>query len=152
MKQITDKFFRGVSLQVFTIFFVFLLFVQETKASPLSEETHKLDGKEITYEYTSGRSYHVKFTPKGISYQYLTGTSPSSWWGAFPYIAFEVYPNVYMASWYEKGYGDHVTLLIDFNQKVLYGSALLVTKEKNILHFHGAKIKKIEGTKDETNK
>ena len=45
-----------------------------------------------------------------------------------------------MVSWYEKGYGDHVTLLIDFNKKILYGSALIVTKDKNILHFHGAKI------------
>jgi len=35
---------------------------------------------------------------------------------------------VYMVSEYEEGYGDHVTLLIDFNQ--------------NILHFHGAKILK----------
>ncbi len=130
-------------MRVLIIFFVFLLFGQVATASSLSKETHKLDGKEITYLYTSGRSYHVKFTPKGISYQYLTGTSPSSWWGPFPYTAFEVYPNVYMASWYEKGYGDHVTLLIDFNKKILYGSALIVTKEKNILHFHGAEIEKM---------
>jgi len=121
-----------------------LLFITSFKlhASQLSKETHKLDGKEITYNYTSGRSYHVKFESKGISYQYLTGSAPTKWWGAFPYRAFEVYKNVYMVSWYEEGYGDHVTLLIDFNKKILYGSALIVTKDKNILHFHGAKILK----------
>jgi len=121
-----------------------LFFTHQVSATSLSKETHKLDGKEITYNYTSGRSYHVKFTPKGISYQYLTGTSPSSWWGPFPYTAFEIYKNVFMVSWYEEGYGDHVTLLIDFNKKILYGSALIVTKEKNILHFHGAHINKVK--------
>ncbi len=110
-------------------------------ALELKEETHKLNGKDITYQYTSGRSYHVKFESEGISYQYLSGSSPSSWWGPFKYTAFEVYKNVYMVSWYEKGYGDHVTLLIDFNKNVLYGSALIVTKEKNIIHFHGATLK-----------
>jgi len=128
-------------IRLLKLFFLLIVSFQ-LHATELSKETHKLDGKEITYLYTSGRSYHVKFEPKGVSYQYLTGSAPTKWWGAFPYTAFEVYQNVYMVSWYEKGYGDHVTLLIDFNQKILYGSALIVTKEKNILHFHGAKILK----------
>ncbi len=122
-------------------FLLIVLFVLQLQATELVKETQKLDGKDITYQYTSGRSYHVKFEPKGLSYQYLIGSAPTRWWGPFTYTAFEVYQNVYMVSWYEKGYGDHVTLLIDFNQKILYGSALIVTKEKNILHFHGAHLK-----------
>ena len=110
----------------------------------LVSETEILNGKEISYEYTSGRAYHVKFEKKGISYQYLTGSKPTQWWGPFEYKAFEVEKNVFMASWYEKGYGDHVTLLINFNTNLLYGSALIITKEKNIVHFHGAKIKKLK--------
>jgi len=126
-------------MRTFTILCLLFLSLQ-LQAIELNKETHKLDGKDITYQYTSGRSYHVKFEPEGISYQYLSGSSPTSWWGPFSYTAFEVSKNIFMASWYEEGYGDHVTLLIDFNKKILYGSALIITKDKNIIHFHGAKM------------
>lgn len=111
-------------------------------ADELAKETQKLDGINISYQYTSGRAYHVKFEPEGISYQYLTGSKPSIWWGPFPYSAFEVQSNQYMASWFEKGYGDYVTLLINFNNNLLYGSAIISGEE---VHFHGAKIIKVEG-------
>ena len=106
-------------------------------AEELVSETSVLDGYNISYNYTSGRSYNVKFEKEGISYRYLTGSKPEAWWGPFPYKAFEVEKNTFLASWFEKGYGDHVTLLINFNNNLLYGSALIAGKET---HFHGAKI------------
>jgi len=110
-------------------------------AEALADLTRELDGTKITYEYTSGRSYNVRFEAAGVSYRYLTGPKPETWWGPFPYQAFRVRDNVYFTSWFEEGYGDHVTLLIDFNKRILYGSAILRGEE---VHFHGAKIVKIE--------
>lgn len=110
------------------------------EASELSLPTRKLNGTNITYNYTSGRSYNVKFEEEGVSYRYLTGSKPEKWWGPFPYQAFKVENNVYLASWFEKGYGDYVTLLINFNNSLLYGSAILSGKT---VHFHGAKIVKV---------
>ncbi len=78
---------------------------------------------------------------QGVSYRYLTGTKPNKWWGPFPYDAFEVESKVFFASWFEPGYGDYVTLLINFNNKLLYGSAILSGKT---VHFHGAKIRKVK--------
>ncbi len=121
---------------IFIIFFMTLVQAQE-----LVEPTQKLNGTEITYNYTSGRSYHVKFEKAGISYRYLTGSKPEKWWGPFPYKAFETDKNIFMTSWFEQGYGDHVTLLINFNNNLLYGSALIAGTET---HFHGAKIVKVE--------
>jgi len=111
-----------------------------TQAAELAAPTRALNGTDITYHYSSGRAYHVKFEPTGISYQYLTGTKPDKWWGPFPYEAFEVEPQVFLASWFEAGYGDHVTLLINLKTNLLYGSALI---GKDELHFHGATIVKV---------
>jgi len=111
------------------------------EAAELSLPTRELNGTNISYNYTSGRSYNVKFEENGVSYRYLTGSKPEKWWGPFPYQAFEVEKDVYFASWFEEGYGDYVTLLINFNNKLLYGSAILSGKT---VHFHGAKIVKIK--------
>ncbi len=122
-----------------TILIIFV-FTAAIEASELSLPTQKLNGTNITYNYTSGRSYNVKFEEEGISYRYLTGSKPEKWWGPFPYKAFNVESNVYLASWFEKEYGDYVTLLINFNNNVLYGSAILSGKT---VHFYGANIVKV---------
>ena len=124
-------------MKILISIFLSILFTTALHASDLSLPTRNLNGTDITYNYTSGRSYNVKFEEEGISYRYLTGSKPEKWWGPFPYQAFQVENNVYFASWFEKGYGDYVTLLINFNNSLLYGSAILSGKE---VHFHGAKI------------
>jgi len=111
------------------------------QAAQLAAPTQKLNNTQITYKYTSGRSYNVKFTEAGISYRYLSGSKPEKWWGPFPYKAFEIEDKVFFASWFEQGYGDYVTLLINFNNNLLYGSAIL--EGKNV-HFHGAKINSVK--------
>ncbi|MEM7467866.1 MAG: phenolic acid decarboxylase [Pseudomonadota bacterium] len=106
-----------------------------------SETTRELNGTKITYEYSSGRSYNVKFEEAGVSYRYLTGSKPDTWWGPFPYQAIRVEENLYFASWFEKGYGDYVTLLINFSERKLHGSAILRGEE---VHFHSATLVKVE--------
>ncbi len=121
--------------------FIIVLYSTYLSAAELSKATRVLNGTNITYNYTSGRSYNVKFEEQGVSYRYLTGSKPNKWWGPFPYEAFEVESNTFFASWFEPDYGDYVTLLINFNNKLLYGSAILSGKT---VHFHGAKISKVK--------
>ena len=121
-----------------TLITIWVLFISTAvHASEPAPPSHKLNGTDITYNYTSGRSYNVRFQQAGVRYRYLTGSKPGKWWGPFPYKAFEVEKNVYLSSWLEEGYGDYVTLLINFNNNLLYGSAILSGKD---VHFHGAKI------------
>jgi len=119
---------------------IIFIFTAVTEASELSLPTRQLNGTNITYNYTSGRSYNVKFEEDGVSYRYLSGSKPEKWWGPFPYKAFKVDSNVYLASWFEKDDGDYVTLLINFNNNTLYGSAIISGKT---VHFYGAKIVKV---------
>ncbi|GAA0782998.1 MULTISPECIES: phenolic acid decarboxylase [Pseudomonadati] len=128
-----------IKLWAFNIYILSLLSTSVI-ANELVKPTESLEGTQITYEYTSGRKYNVKFEKEGISYQYLTGSKPDTWWGPFNYQAFEVSNNQYFVSWYEDGYGDHVTLLINFKDKILYGSALIILPDDHEIHFHGAEI------------
>lgn len=123
-----------------TLAILLMLFFSAPHAAELSQPTRKLNGIDMTYNYTSGRSYNVKFEEKGVSYRYLTGSKPEAWWGPFPYKAFEIDNNEFYASWFEEDYGDYVTLLINFNNNLLYGSAILSGKN---IHFHGAQIVKV---------
>ena len=128
-------------MKVFIFSLIGLLLSVTVHAADLALPTRALNGTHITYEYSSGRSYNVKFEEAGVSYRYLSGPKPQTWWGPFPYKAFEVEKNVFYLSWFEAGYDDYVTLLINFNNRLLYGSAILSSKE---VHFHGAKILKVD--------
>lgn len=119
-----------------------LFLITTAGAEELVPLTRTLNGVSITYDYTNGRSYGVRFEEAGASYQFLSGSKPDKWWGPFPYQAFEIEKDVFMAAWFEEGYGDYVTLLINFNNNLIYGSAILSGKD---VHFHGAKLTGISG-------
>ena len=118
-------------------------------AYPLFAEqlTHDLDGVEITYTYSEGGKYNVKYTKEGVKYRFISGTAPEEWWGPFPYQAFKTKKGEYFLGWYEKGYGDQITHLIDFDSNTLYGSGIIVKKEGVIEHFQAAHIEKVSGLK-----
>ena len=113
------------------------VFVGTLNAAELSKPTHSLNHTNITYRYTNDLSFNVKFADEGASYRFLTGPDPEKWWGPFPYQAFEVEKNLYFTSWLEKKTGDYVTLLINFNNNLLYGSAIISGKK---VLFKGAKM------------
>lgn len=112
-----------------------MLMVTPSWAGDLKKPTSALDGKDITYSYTTGREYNLRFKDGAVSYRYLSGSKPDKWWGPFPYKAFEVDENTFMLAWFERDYGDYVTLLVNFDNRLIYGSALLGGEK---VHFHGA--------------
>lgn len=124
---------------------ILLLLSAAAQCQDAQAPTRALDGAQISYEYSSGRSYHVRFSAQGVSYRYLTGSKPEKWWGPFPYTAFEVGPDQFMAAWFEEAYGDYVTLLINFDQRVIHGSAILRGEE---VRFHPAKLLTVERKTD----
>lgn len=127
------------------LFLVTGLYLGLVAASDEPAMTRELDGVTVSYLYSNGVSYAVKFEETGASFRKLSGT-PGEWVGEFPYKAFQVADNMYFLAWYEdiEGWGDYVTLLIDFNNGILYGSAFLKS-ENNTTSFHSARIVKVEG-------
>jgi len=105
--------------------------------------THELDGVEIIYSYSEGGKYNVKYTPKGVMYRYVSGDAPEEWWGPFPYKAYKTANGEYFLGWYEKGYGDQITHLVNLETKTLYGSGIIIKDKKVIEHFQKARIEKI---------
>lgn len=103
--------------------------------------TNALNGTEITYTYSEGMSFNVKFEEAGISYRNLAGSKPEKWWGPFPYKAVETENGEYLAAWFEEGYGDYITLLINFDTKTLFGSGTMPGKR---FHFEKAEITNIK--------
>lgn len=100
--------------------------------------TRELDGTILHYAYSGGNEYQVKLEKQGASYQFRTGSKPDKWWGPFPYQALITDDGDYVISWFEKGYGDYVTLFVDFEKSYLIGSAIIPKKG---VHFERASIK-----------
>ena len=87
-------------------------------------------------------SFGVKFEQGEVSFKPLRKSKPGRWFGPFAYKAFEISDNVYMVAWYEKGIGDYVTLVINFNDQLVYGSAYFAEDKSTM--FHTAKLTKVE--------
>lgn len=112
--------------------------------SQAAELTRELDGTEIIYSYADGSRYNVQYTAAGVKYRFLTGKAPGEWWGPFPYKAIKTPNGEYFLGWYEKGYGDQITHLVNLETKTLYGSGIIVKKDRVIEHFQAAKIEEIK--------
>ena len=106
--------------------------------------TDDLDGTEITYKYDGGNAYNVKMEDGNLNYRFLSGSKPEKWWGPFLYNAFKTENGEYLIGWYEDGFGDYVTLLIDFERKYLFGSGIIVKKSGTKVHFDKAIISNIQ--------
>jgi hypothetical protein len=111
----------------------------ETKSN--SSFPERLTNVVMHYTYSGGNGYAVKFEKEGLSYQYRTGSSPETWWGPFTYDHMITEKGEHFISWFEPGYGDYVTLLVNFEDDILYGSAIIKGKK---VHFQKAKISKIQ--------
>ncbi|MCT4580376.1 MAG: hypothetical protein N4A35_03080 [Flavobacteriales bacterium] len=130
-------------MKVFFYLFTFVIFAYSCKNSSNQNNIkvpENLEGVEMHYTYSGGNEYAVKFEKGGMSYQYRTGGKPNKWWGKFPYNYMKTENNEHFVSWFEKGYGDYVTLLINYDQNILYGSAIIRGK---MVHFQKAKIRQV---------
>lgn len=113
----------------------------KTESSENLSYPDKLIGVEIRYTYTGGNEYAVKFEEEGVSYQFRSGSKPDKWWGKYPHNHMITTSNEHLVSWHEPKKGDYVTLLINFEKNLLYGSAILGGKK---VHFQEATIHEIK--------
>jgi phenolic acid decarboxylase len=123
---------RTIFITAFTLILI--------SCNPTNENLNLPDqllGVEMSYQYSGGNEYTLKFEEAGLSYQYRTGSSPDRYWGPFEYNHMMTENDEHFVSWFEPGYGDYVTLLINFDTSVLYGSAIIAGKT---IHFQKAKI------------
>ena len=101
----------------------------------------RLIGVEIRYTYSGGNEYAVKFEDDGLRYQYRSGRTPEVWFGPFEYNYMTTESNEHLVSWHEPKKGDYVTLLINFEKNLLYGSAIIGKKK---VHFQTGEIHEVK--------
>ena len=133
-----------MKLKIQLLFVTIGLFIMACAPSKQDENLNfpeKLLGVEMRYTYSGGNQYAVKFEKEGLSYQYRTGAAPEKWWGSFKYNHMMTDNNEHFVSWFEPGYGDYVTLLVNFDSNVIYGSAIIKGK---IIHFQRATIQSVK--------
>lgn len=85
--------------------------------------TKKLDGKTITYRYSSGRKYNIRFYDDRLTFK--QPNNPKAPTVTLGYYAQEMSDDIYLVHWLAPGYTGHVALVIDLNKKQLFGSALM---------------------------
>ena len=121
---------------------------EETAAAETSELNipDPLVNVTILYAYSGGNSYRVSMQEDGLRYQYRSGRTPEKWWGPFEYNSMHTPKGDIVVAWYEKGYGDYVTLVIDFDEMELIGSAIIpgTGGGKDKIHFEKATIQEVQ--------
>ncbi len=126
------------------LFIIALMMLLASCSQPKESENlqfpDKLIGVETHYTYSGGNEYVVKFEEDGLSYQYRSGSAPEQWWGKFQYNHMMTDKNEHFVSWFEPGYGDYVTLLINFEDDLIYGSAIIKGKT---VHFQDGTIQSV---------
>lgn len=105
-----------------------------------TELTETLNGVRIAYTYSGGMAVDLKLEKTGVSYRILNPGTPEEWYGPFPYKALQKENGEYFVAWFEEASVDYVSLVINFESKVLYGSALIGGK---YTHFEKAIIRAI---------
>ncbi|MFT5823052.1 MAG: hypothetical protein ACI8ZM_004311 [Crocinitomix sp.] len=105
------------------------------------EMPERLLGVEMNFQYEEGNQYSAKFEPEGMSYKFhKNGKNPKNWNGPFEYNHLITDMNQHLVSWHEADKGDYVTLVINFESMILYGSALL---KGTHVHFQQGEIYKL---------
>lgn len=100
------------------------------------ELTKELAGTKLTYQYEGGRRYDVWMAADTIGWQRLDQPNREKVEGV-PYVARRISEGVYMVNWHRPEHTEYITILFDFNQRLMYTSGLLEGKDR---HFESGRI------------
>jgi hypothetical protein len=110
-----------------------LLFICTTFLLSLSSaaqdktDEHLLDGTSMDYYYQNGSGVHVEFTNGQFNWKWIAGTDKGSI-GNEKYLSRKIGDKTYMINFKNSTNSDFVTIVFNFNQNVIYTSALLDPK------------------------
>lgn len=101
------------------------------------EPQHLLDGTSMNYYYQNGSAVHVEFKEGAFHYKWIAGPNEGSK-GSGPYNSRKIEDKTYMVA-FGNDAGAYVTIVFNFNQNVMYTSAILNpnTDEQAILFDGG---------------
>jgi hypothetical protein len=110
-----------------------LLFICTSFLLPLSSvaqdksNEHLLDGTSMDYYYQNGTGVHVQFANGQFNWKWIAGPDKDSI-GSEKYLSRKIGDKTYMINFKVTSNSNFVTIVFNFNQNVVYTSALLYPK------------------------
>ena len=86
---------------------------------------HLLDGMSFNYYYQSGAGLSVYFEDGKFNYEWIVGPRKGNKGNDIPYKSRKIGDEMYIVNFHEKHKPDFVTLIFNFEQNVMYSSAIL---------------------------
>ena len=111
-----------------TLLFICTLFL--LSLSSIGQEKiddHLLDGTSMDYYYQSGTAVHVEFVNGQINWKWIAGIDKGAI-GSEKYLSRKIGDKIYMINFKVSANSNFVTIVFNFNQNVIYTSALLNPK------------------------
>lgn len=106
---------------------------------------HLLDGVSMNYYYQTGWGIHINFYQGVAAYEWIAGPRKGAGAKDIPYKSRKIGPEMYLVNWHEKDKHDFVTLIFNFEQNVMYGSAIVkYGSGKEIIVFSGGIIEHLK--------
>lgn len=90
-------------------------------------DEHLLDGTSMDYYYQNGSGVHVEFAKGQFNWKWIAGPDKDST-GNEKYLSRKIGDKTYMINFKNSASSSFVTIVFNFNQNVMYTSALLDPK------------------------
>jgi hypothetical protein len=103
-----------------------------------NENEHLLDGTSMDYFYQNGTAVHVEFIDGQLKYRWIAGPNQGAE-GQEEYRSRKIGDKMYLVNFMNESSSTFVTLIFNFNQNVMYSSALIApgTEQEQILFDGG---------------
>ena len=109
---------------MFQTLLVLLLGATFSQAQSNNSE-HLLDGMSFKYYYQNGSGLSVYFEDGKFNYEWIVGPRKGNKGNDVPYKSRKMGNDLYLVNFHEKHKPDFVTLVFNFEQNVMYSSAIL---------------------------
>ena len=118
---------------------------QPSKKLKYNAAEHLLDGTSFEYFYQTGGGLKLSFNDGKLQYVWIKGSRKGNSAKDIPYQSRKIGNDMFIVNWQEPDKPDFVTLVINFEQNVMYSSAILRygTKEE-MIHFNGAIMERVQ--------
>jgi hypothetical protein len=108
------------------------------------QDEHLLDGTSMDYYYQNGTAVHLEIFDGQLKYKWLAGPNKGAE-GQEKYRSRKIGDKMYLVNFMNEASSTFVTLIFNFNQNVMYSSALIApgTDQENVL-FDGGIIEHLQ--------
>jgi hypothetical protein len=121
----------------------FILITCQASAQKKQDE-HLLDGTSMNYYYQTGSAVHITFEQGIAEWQWIAGPWKGSE-GRKEYRSRKIGDNMYLVNWLDEESSSLITLVFNFNQNVMWSSAILNPKtDVEQVLFEGGIIEHLE--------